>query len=226
MRPRPAAVHRGTSIYARRSARSKTGPPSAEASTLDSTRIPAARAARPGSPSVVPGAYGPRELRGISPTYINSRVLRRGLAAGNPPRQADRRPAVRSDGPGAGQSGRGRRLEPSGFEREFRWWSWRAGGVVNLRRDLVAYGQYSDAKDPVNANLVLVGEPGLRPDRCPPVGGGPEGGPRRRAHAGDRRLVRHRAGRHSGAVPLDSATTIGGIAVARSRVGAGVPSDR
>ncbi len=41
-------------------------------------------------------------------------------------------------------------------EREFRWWSWRTGAVVSLRSDLVAYGQFSNAKDPVNANLFLV----------------------------------------------------------------------
>ena len=27
---------------------------------------------------------------------------------------------------------------------------------MNLRRDLVAYGQYSDAKDPVNANTITL----------------------------------------------------------------------
>ena len=47
-------------------------------------------------------------------------------------------------------------VEPSGFERDFRWWSWRAGAVATVRRDVVAYGQVSSAKDPVNANLLLV----------------------------------------------------------------------
>ena len=47
-------------------------------------------------------------------------------------------------------------VEPSGFERGFRWWSWRAGAVVNLRTELVAYGQFSNAKDPVDSNIYLV----------------------------------------------------------------------
>ena len=92
-------------------------------------------------------------------------------------------------------------VEPNGFARAFRWWSWRAGAVVNLRSDVVAYGQVSNAKDPVNANILLVNanqdfdltdarqwEVGLKAD----IDGG-----RTQVTA---RLVRHRAGRHTRAV--------------------------
>ena len=135
-----------------------------EASTLDFERGRGFRRRVPLAPgdavdvlNPVPGAYGPRELRGISPTYINSRaffaedslqVTSRVRLTGALRYEAMDLERANLDAAGA--------VEPSGFEREFRWWSWRAGGVVNLRRDLVAYGQYSDAKDPVNANLFLV----------------------------------------------------------------------
>ena len=135
-----------------------------EASTLDFERGRGFRRRVPLAPgdavdvlNPVPGTYGPRELRGISPTYINSRaffaedslqVTSRVRLTGALRYEAMDLERVNLDAAGA--------VEPSGFERDFRWWSWRAGGVVNLRRDLAAYGQYSDAKDPVNANLFLV----------------------------------------------------------------------
>ena len=105
----------------------------------------------------VPGTYGPRELRGVSPTLIDSwaffaedsvPVTNRVRVMGALRYEAMNLDRVNQDAAG--------NVEPSGFERAFRWWSWRAGGVVNLRRDLVAYGQYSNAKDPVNANILLV----------------------------------------------------------------------
>ena len=105
----------------------------------------------------VPGTYGQRELRGISPTYINSWAffVEDSLPLGERVRltgalryEAMDLERVNLDAAGA--------VEPSGFEREFRWWSWRTGAVVNLRSDLVAYGQFSNAKDPVNANILLV----------------------------------------------------------------------
>jgi iron complex outermembrane receptor protein len=46
--------------------------------------------------------------------------------------------------------------EAGGFARSYNWWSWRAGALFNLRPDLVAYGQYSNAKDPVSSNMFLV----------------------------------------------------------------------
>ena len=135
-----------------------------EASTLDFERGRGFRRNVPLAPgdavdllNPVPGSYGPRELRGISPTYIGSwaflaedslRVTSRVRVTGALRYEAMNLERVNLDAGG--------NVEPSGFERDFRWWSWRAGAVVNLRPDLVAYGQYSNAKDPVNANLFLV----------------------------------------------------------------------
>lgn len=105
----------------------------------------------------VPGTYGPRELRGISPTGINSWAF---FAEDSLPLTSRVRVtgALRYDAMNLDRSNFNATgvVEPSGFTRDFRWWSWRAGGVVDLRSDLVAYGQFSSAKDPVNANLFLV----------------------------------------------------------------------
>ena len=135
-----------------------------EASTLDFERGRGFRRREPLAPgdavdvlNPVPGTYGPRELRGISPTYINSWAF---FAEDSLPIASRVRltGALRYEGMDLERVNldAGGAVEPSGFERGFRWWSWRAGAVVNLRRDLVAYGQYSNAKDPVNANLFLV----------------------------------------------------------------------
>lgn len=105
----------------------------------------------------VPGVYGPRELRGISPTLINSWALfiEDSLPVHDRVRLTG---AGRYEGMNLDRVNRNAEgiVEPSGFERDFRWWSWRGGAVVNLHDDLAAYGQYSNAKDPVNANLFLV----------------------------------------------------------------------
>jgi len=135
-----------------------------EASTLDFDRGRGFRRAVPQAPgdavdllNPVPGTYGQRELRGVSPTRIDSWAL---FAEDSVPLTsrvrvtgALRYEAMNLDRINRDAAGN---VEPSGFERAFRWWSWRAGAVVNLRPDLVAYGQYSNAKDPVNANLLLV----------------------------------------------------------------------
>jgi iron complex outermembrane recepter protein len=105
----------------------------------------------------VAGVYGPVELRGISPTTIDAWAVfaEDSLAVTNRVRLAG---GVRYDGLDLDR----RNLSPArvpesgGFVRSYRWWSWRAGAVVNLRSDLVAYGQYSNAKDPVSANIFLV----------------------------------------------------------------------
>jgi len=105
----------------------------------------------------VPGVYGPRELRGISPTDIETRafflenalVINERLSLIGALRyeelDLDRR---NFNAAGA--------LEASSFTRDFSWWSWRIGGVYSLADNFVAYAQYSDAKDPVNANIFLV----------------------------------------------------------------------
>ncbi|GAB5499792.1 MAG: TonB-dependent receptor [Pseudohongiellaceae bacterium] len=105
----------------------------------------------------VPGSYGPRELRGISPTDIKTRALfmedalvlneRISLIGALRYEELD---LDRRNFNGAGV------LEASSFARDFDWWSWRLGGVYSFNDNLVAYAQYSDAKDPVNANIFLV----------------------------------------------------------------------
>ena len=105
----------------------------------------------------VPGVYGPRELRGIAPTYIDSRALfvEDSLALTSRFRVTG---ALRYEAMDLERVNlnAAREVEGGGFERAFRWWSWRAGAVVNLHADVVAYGQYSNAKDPVDANIFLV----------------------------------------------------------------------
>ena len=135
-----------------------------EASTLDFDRGRGFRRSVPLAPgdavdllNPVPGLYGPRELRGVSPTFIDSWAFfaEDSLAVTDRVRVTG---ALRYEGmdldrinvdPAGNEEG-------GGFVRAFRWWSWRVGGVVNLRSDFVAYGQYSNAKDPVNANILLV----------------------------------------------------------------------
>jgi iron complex outermembrane recepter protein len=135
-----------------------------EASTLDFDRGRGFRRSAPQVPgdavdllNPVPGVYGPRELRGVSPTGVDSWAL---FAEDSLPvtsrvrvTGAVRYEAMNLDRANRDASGN---LESNGFTRDFNWWSWRAGGVVSLRPDLVAYGQYSNAKDPVNANVLLV----------------------------------------------------------------------
>lgn len=107
--------------------------------------------------SPVPGVYGPEELRGISPTDIETRAV----FAENALTISEHISLVgalryeeldlnRLNFNAAGA------LEASSFDREFNWWSWRLGGVYSFTDNLVAYAQYSDAKDPVNANIFLV----------------------------------------------------------------------
>ena len=104
-----------------------------------------------------PGVYGPRELRGIAPTYIDSRAffIENSLPLSSRVRVAG---ALRYEAMDLERVNLNAAHEPEGggFERAFRWWSWRAGAVVDLRSGLVAYGQYSNAKDPVDANIFLV----------------------------------------------------------------------
>lgn len=105
----------------------------------------------------VPGSYGARELRGISPTEIDTRALfledaldltdTLTLVGALRYEELD---LVRQNFNAAGS------LEASSFSRDFDWLSWRVGVVARLTEDISVYSQYSDAKDPVNANLFLV----------------------------------------------------------------------
>ena len=135
-----------------------------EASNLDFERTRGFRIDAPQAPgdgvdllNPTPGVYGPRELRGVAPTYIDSRALfvEDSLALTSRFRVTG---ALRYETMNLERVNlnAAREVEGGGFERAFRWWSWRAGAVVNLHPDVVAYGQYSNAKDPVDANIFLV----------------------------------------------------------------------
>ena len=135
-----------------------------EASALDFERTRGFRINVPQVPgdgvdllNPVPGLYGARELRGIAPTYIDSRAffIEDSLAVTSRLRLTGAVRYEAMDLERVNLNAR-REVEGGGFERAFRWWSWRGGAVVDLRSDLVAYGQISSAKDPVDANIFLV----------------------------------------------------------------------
>ena len=105
----------------------------------------------------IPGSYGQRELRGISPTQINTRALflEDALDISETVKvvaalRYEELDLIRQNFNALGD------LEASSFSRDFNWLSWRLGAVVKLTDDVSIYGQYSDSKDPVNANLFLV----------------------------------------------------------------------
>ena len=135
-----------------------------EATTLDFERTRGFRRRVPVAPgdsvsllSPTPGQYGPVELRGISPTTITQWGVfaEDSLAVTNRLRLSG---GLRYDGLDLDR----RNLSPDrvpeagGFERSYTWWSWRAGAVATLGKGVVAYGQYSNAKDPVSSNIFLV----------------------------------------------------------------------
>jgi iron complex outermembrane receptor protein len=105
----------------------------------------------------VPGEYGPVELRGISPTFIDQWAVfvEDSLAVTDRLRLAG---GLRYDGMDLDRQNLSptRVPEAGGFTRSFRWWSWRAGAVFTLQPAVVAYGQFSNAKDPVSSNIFLV----------------------------------------------------------------------
>lgn len=105
----------------------------------------------------IPGAYGPRELRGVSPTTIDTRAIffedalqatgKLSLVA------ALRYEELDLDRKNLNDSGV---LEGSSFGRDFDWVSWRLGAVYKFADSVAGYINYSDAKDPVNSNIFLV----------------------------------------------------------------------
>jgi len=135
-----------------------------EASTLDFERTRGFRRRVPLAPGdsvdllrPVPGQYGAIELRGISPTAITSWGLfaEDSIAVTSRLRLSG---GLRYDGLDLDRQNLSptRVSESGGFTRQFNWWSWRAGAVATLRPGVVAYGQYSNAKDPVSSNIFLV----------------------------------------------------------------------
>ena len=107
--------------------------------------------------SPIPGVYGPEELRGISPTEIKTRAafLENILQASDNLSivTAFRYEELELDRLNFNSSGV---REASSFDRTFDWTSWRIGSVLKLSKTVAAYAQYSDAKDPINANIFLV----------------------------------------------------------------------
>jgi iron complex outermembrane recepter protein len=136
-----------------------------ETSTLDFERTRGFRRRVPLAPgdgvdllNPVPGEYGPIELRAISPTAIDSWAvfLEDSIAVTSRIRLAG---GLRYDGMDLERQNLNpdtRVPESGGFTRAYTWWSWRAGAVATLGQGVVAYGQYSNAKDPVSSNVFLV----------------------------------------------------------------------
>jgi len=135
-----------------------------EASSLDFERTRGFRrqvAAAPGDSvdllNPIPGQYGPLELRGISPTAITQWALfaENSLALTSRLRLSG---GLRYDGLDLDRQNLSptRIPEAGGFARSYTWWSYRGGAVATLGGGVVAYGQYSNAKDPVSSNIFLV----------------------------------------------------------------------
>ena len=104
-----------------------------------------------------PGVYGPEELRGISPTDIQTLAVFAEDALSLTDRvsivAALRYEELELDRVNLNAEAVD---EGSGFIRDFDWWSYRFGVVFDLTDDVAFYGQYSNAKDPINANIFLV----------------------------------------------------------------------
>lgn len=117
-----------------------------EVTSLDFERSRGFRLSEPLAPgdsvdpfAPIPGQYGPEELRGVSPTDIETRAAfvedmlqvsdRFSLFA------ALRHEEMELDRENFNAAGM---REPSGFNRNFDWTSWRIGAVVNIAEDLVA----------------------------------------------------------------------------------------
>ncbi|WP_448567122.1 TonB-dependent receptor [Thalassotalea ganghwensis] len=105
----------------------------------------------------ISGTYGERELRGVSPTDIKTRAAFFGDALKVTPdltlvanARYEEMALVRENFNAEGVN------ENNGFERDYDWVSWRVGGVYNVNEEVMAYMQYSDAKDPINSNILLV----------------------------------------------------------------------
>ena len=105
----------------------------------------------------VPGVYGPRELRGVSPTEMNMRAVfaenALSLSENSNLVAALRYDELDLDRKNFNATGD---LENNGFNRKYDWMSWRLGAVYDVGESSMIYAQYSDAKDPINSNIFLV----------------------------------------------------------------------
>jgi len=104
-----------------------------------------------------PGVYGELELRGVSPTDIQTLAV----FAENALQVTDKLSFVTAlrydeldlDRYNFNESGVD---EGSGFSRTYDWWSYRVGLVFDFNESLTLYGQFSDANDPIGSNIFLV----------------------------------------------------------------------
>ncbi|GHF89650.1 TonB-dependent receptor [Thalassotalea marina] len=103
------------------------------------------------------GLYGQRELRGVSPTEISTRAIFLENALQLTPKlnfvsglRFEELSLVRENFNAEGVA------EGNGFERDYSWLSWRVGATYQLADTTALYGQYSNAKDPINSNIMLV----------------------------------------------------------------------
>lgn len=105
----------------------------------------------------VPGVYGIEELRGASPTKVNTRSIftedALQLTSDLSVVAALRYDTLDLDRKNFRANGT---EESNGFSRKYNWTSWRVGSVYKFTSDTVVYGQYSTAKDPVGSNILLV----------------------------------------------------------------------
>mgnify|MGYP006165227995 CR=1 FL=1 len=105
----------------------------------------------------IPGVYGPRELRGVSPTKIETKAIFLEDALQVTEKlslvTALRYEELDLDRQNFNDNGL---REDSSFSRDFNWVSLRLGAIYKLADSVVAYANYSDAKDPVNSNIFLV----------------------------------------------------------------------
>lgn len=105
----------------------------------------------------IPGVYGTEELRGASPTKVDTRAIfaedALQLTSALSLVAALRYDTLDLDRKNFRANGT---EEANGFARQYNWTSWRLGSVYKLTNDSVVYGQYSTAKDPVGSNILLV----------------------------------------------------------------------
>ncbi|WP_444996448.1 TonB-dependent receptor [Aliikangiella sp. IMCC44359] len=104
-----------------------------------------------------PGSYGPEEIRGNSPTQIDTLAFfvedvlqftsKLSLVTAL---RYDEMDLERQNFNASGV------LENNGFDRSYNWSSWRVGTVYQPHENLSLYAQYSNAKDPINSNIFLV----------------------------------------------------------------------
>ncbi len=105
----------------------------------------------------VPGLYGPLELRGTSPTDIRTQAFfvedALDITSAFSLVTALRYETMELTRQNFNAQGT---AEASGFKRDYDWWSYRLGAVYKLAPDWSIYSQYSNGKDPVDANIFLV----------------------------------------------------------------------